>query len=117
MRTRDTLNTYMFFAIRSRIPMLCVAVTLTSFGVFVYHCLMQVAPDVVLPIFAVSGVLLGLNMFVYIYFTVRWIVMRIVGGFKWLFGIGRRSEVVQVSQLAAEAVMAQVGEKPIVLAR
>ena len=44
IRTRDTLNTYAFFAIRARIPMLTVGVTLTSFGVFVYHCLMQIVP-------------------------------------------------------------------------
>lgn len=68
--------------------MLAVGVTLTSFGVFVYHCLMQIAPDIVLPIFAVSGVIMGLNAFVYVYYSVRWVLVRIVQGFRWLFGRG-----------------------------
>lgn len=70
--------------------MLAVGVTLTSFTVFVYHCLMQVAPDVVLPVFAVSGIIMGLNAFVFIYYCVRWVVVRIFLGVKWLLGIGRR---------------------------
>jgi len=91
IRTRDTLNTYAFFAIRARIPMLTVGVTLTSFGVFVYHCLMQIAPDVVLPIFAISGIIMGLNAFVFIYYCARWVVVLVFSGVKWLLGIGTRS--------------------------
>lgn len=70
--------------------MLAVGVTLTSFGIFVYHCLMQIAPDVVLPIFAVSGIIMGLNAFVFVYYCVRWIIVRVLSGVKWLFGVGRK---------------------------
>lgn len=88
--------------------MLAVGITLGSFGLFVYHCLMQIAPDVVLPIFAVAGLVMGLNAFVYVYYSVRWVIVRIWRGFKWVFRIGRgagssSSEVAQTLQVGSGA--------------
>lgn len=70
---------------------------------------MQIAPDIVLPIFAFAGLVMGLNAFVYVYYSVRWVIVRIWRGFKWVFRIGRgtgssSSEVVQTSQVGGSGV-------------
>ncbi|KAF8300415.1 hypothetical protein DL93DRAFT_2090982 [Clavulina sp. PMI_390] len=96
-------------------PMLAVMVTLGSFAFFVYHVLMQVAPDVVLPIFIITGIVVGLNFFVFIFFFVKWVGVRMWRGVKWvgaLVGLGRRPT--DVLPVAPEVVEVKVsGDPPI----
>lgn len=91
--------------------MLAVGITLGSFGLFVYNCLMQIAPDIVLPVFAVAGIVMGLNAFVFIYYCCRWVVVKIWRGLRWVFGFGRlsRGEVAMTSsQVAVKVPTVQV---------
>ncbi|KAF8335879.1 uncharacterized protein EI90DRAFT_3047402 [Cantharellus anzutake] len=71
LRALDALNTYAIFSIRARIPILCVGVATSAFLIFVVHTLSAMFPEVVAPLLALLGILIGLNWFIYFYHLVR----------------------------------------------
>ena len=47
---------------------------------------MEVYPEIVLPLAALLGILVGLNWMVYCYYFVRLVAVSIRRGFVWVFG-------------------------------
>jgi hypothetical protein len=67
------------------VPFACDCVAIGAFIVFVLHSLIEVYPEMVLPLAGLIGILVGLNWMVYCYYFVRLVLVSIRRGLGRIF--------------------------------